>query len=65
MAWLGWRKIALLAFELYLLSCLNDIKQLINAATFGSNIEDRMKEITAGGKTILVVIISTYTEGQR
>jgi len=37
--------------------------QLINASTFGSNIEDKMKEITAGGKTILVVIISTYTEG--
>jgi len=37
--------------------------QLINASSFGSNIEDKMKEITAGGKTILVVIISTYTEG--
>ena len=39
--------------------------ELLNAAEFGSNIEDKMKEITAGGKTNLVVIISTYTEGQR
>ena len=37
--------------------------EIFNASQFGSNIEDKMKEIKSGRNPILVVIISTYTEG--
>ena len=37
--------------------------ELLNAAEFGSNIEDKMKEIKSGVSPSLIVIISTYTEG--
>jgi len=36
---------------------------IINAADIGSNIEDRMKMVSKGEKPVLIVIISTYTEG--
>jgi len=36
---------------------------IINAADLGSNIEDQMKLVRKGEKPVLVVIISTYTEG--
>jgi len=36
---------------------------IINAADIGSNIEDRMKVVARGEKALLIVIISTYTEG--
>jgi len=36
---------------------------IINAADIGSNIEDQMKLVRKGEKPVLIVIISTYTEG--
>jgi len=36
---------------------------IINAADIGSNIEDQMKVVAKGEKSLLIVIISTYTEG--
>ena len=37
--------------------------QVLNCSEFGSNIEDRMKEISSGANPLLIVLISTYTEG--
>jgi len=36
---------------------------VLNAADIGSNIEDQMKVVAGGEKPLLVVVISTYTEG--
>ena len=37
--------------------------QVTNCSEFGSNIEDKMKEISSGNNPLLIVLISTYTEG--
>ena len=37
--------------------------QVLNCSEFGSNIEDKMKEISSGENPLLIVLISTYTEG--
>lgn len=51
-----------LVTKLQLQGCWTEI---MNASEFGSNIEDKMKELCLGPgtRTTLVVVISTYTEG--
>jgi len=45
------------------LSKLGLFPTVMNAADFGNKIEDQMKLVTKGEKPLLIVIISTYTEG--
>ena len=37
--------------------------QVSNCSEFGSNIEDKMKDICSGSSPLLIVVISTYSEG--
>eukprot|EP00092_Neocalanus_flemingeri_P005712 GFUD01006152.1.p1 GENE.GFUD01006152.1~~GFUD01006152.1.p1 ORF type:complete len:735 (-),score=197.38 GFUD01006152.1:138-2342(-) len=45
------------------LSSLGLFPRVLNAADLGAKIEDQMKVVAGGEKPLLVVIISTYTEG--
>jgi len=45
------------------LSGLGLSSSVLNAAELGKNIEDQMKQVKGGEDSLLIVIISTYTEG--